>query len=67
MNELNLSRQLGNIRIQIDQGNLDNIPWLDAIIARLNATQFPDQGFAQMAGEIVEAAQRRRQMSGIEL
>jgi hypothetical protein len=62
MNELNLSRQLGNIRIQIDQGNLDNIPWLDAIISRLNATQFPDQGFARMAGEIVEAAQRRRQL-----
>lgn len=61
MNEMALSRELDNMRIAITRGALDHIPWLDQIIARLNAREFPDQGFARLAGEVVREAQRRRQ------
>lgn len=61
MNEIALSRELGNIRNAIARGDLNHISWLDQIIAQLNAREFPDQGFARAAGEVVGEAQRRRQ------
>lgn len=60
LNEMAISRELGNLKSIINRGELDHIPWLDQIIAQLNARQFPDQGFARLAGEVVQAAQERR-------
>jgi hypothetical protein len=60
--EITLSRELGEIRVRIDRGDLDYIPALDRLIKGLNARQFPDQGFARAAREVVEAAEARRRM-----
>jgi hypothetical protein len=61
-NELALSRELGQIRASIEAGQVDHVPWLNEIIARLNAREFPDQGFARFARQVVEAAQLRKGM-----
>lgn len=61
MNEIALSRELGNLRTALARGELDHIPWLDQIIAQLSAREFPDQGFARLAGEVVGEARLRRQ------
>jgi hypothetical protein len=60
MDQMNLSRELTGIRTAVELGYLDHVPLLDALIAQLNARQFPDQGFAQAAREIVMAALQRR-------
>lgn len=60
MNQINLSRELANIRTAIERGDLDHVPLLDHLVAQLNARQFPDQGYAQAAREIIMAAQQRR-------
>lgn len=59
--ELALSRELAGIREAIERGALDHIPLLDQVIARLNATEFPDAGFARLAAEVIQAAERRKQ------
>ena len=51
---------LAQVRRAIDAGKVDNIAWLDAIIARLNATQFPDEGLRMAAREVVNAATLRK-------
>lgn len=61
LGDLAISRELARLRDLIDRGQLDHVPWLDQTIAQLNARQFPDQGFARAAREVIEAAQRRRQ------
>lgn len=61
-NELALGRELAGIRNAINRGALDHIPLLDQVISRLNARQFPDQGFARMAREVIQAAEARKQM-----
>ncbi|MBI2901904.1 MAG: hypothetical protein HYY17_17100 [Planctomycetes bacterium] len=60
LGEMAISRELADLRRTIESGRVDHIPWLDAIIARLNAREFPDQGFARAAREVVAAAQARR-------
>jgi hypothetical protein len=60
-NQIALSQELGNIRMQLERGELDYIVVLDQIISSLNQRQFPDQGFAQAARELVQLAQARRQ------
>jgi hypothetical protein len=60
LNELAIGHELGNLRIMINWGELDHIPWLDQIIARLNARQFSNQATARFAGEVVQAANMRR-------
>jgi hypothetical protein len=60
LNQLAIARELSNLKVLINGGELDHIPWLDEIIARLNAREFPDQGFAQLAREVVQIAQKRR-------
>src|SRR6266852_656117 len=60
MNEMATGRELEMIRNAINRGELDYIPMLDQVIARLNATEFPDQGFAQAAREVINAAEARR-------
>lgn len=62
MNEMALSRELGAMKIKIDRGDLDYIPALDRLIATLNAREFPDQGFARGARELVAAAEARRRL-----
>jgi hypothetical protein len=61
-NEQALSRELGQLKQAIDSGRVDHIPWLDEIIARLNAREFPDQGFARFAARVVQSAQQRKRM-----
>lgn len=56
-----ISRELGNLKSLINQGKLDYIPWLDETIVQLNAREFPDQGFARLAREVVQTAQMRKQ------
>jgi hypothetical protein len=60
--ELALGRELTATRAKIDRGDLDYIPVLDRIIATLNGRQFPDQGFAKAARDVIGAAVTRRQM-----
>lgn len=60
LNHMAIGRELGNIKAMINRGELDYIPWLDQIIARINTRQFPDQGFARVAREVVDAAHSRR-------
>jgi hypothetical protein len=60
--ELALGRELSATRAKIDRGDLDHIPVLDQVIATLNGRQFPDQGFAKAARDVVGAAAARRQM-----
>ncbi len=61
-NEQAIVRELSGIKAAIERGDLDHIPWLDKIIAQLNARQFPNQGFARAARQVVTAAQRRRRI-----
>ncbi len=61
LNEMALSRKLDAMRMAIGRGDLDYIPVLNQVIAQLNARQFPDQGFAQAAREVVLVAQCRRE------
>ncbi|HHJ17282.1 MAG TPA: hypothetical protein ENJ80_11355 [Gammaproteobacteria bacterium] len=60
LNQFSISRELGRLKDLINQGKLDHIPWLNQTIAQLNARQFPDQGFARLAREVIQAAQSRR-------
>ena len=61
LNEIAISRELGNLKSLINQGKLDHIPWLDQTIVQLNIREFPDQGFARLAREVVQVAQLRKQ------
>jgi hypothetical protein len=58
--EMALGRELGALQVKIDRGQLDHVPTLDRLIAALNGRQFPDQGFAQGARLLVQAAEARR-------
>lgn len=60
LNEMNLASELGMIKRRIERAELDHIPWLDEIINRLNARQFPNQKFARHAREVVQAAEKRK-------
>ena len=62
LNEISMSRELGRLMQFINQGKMDHIPWLDQTIAQLNARQFPDQGFARAAREVIQAAEKRKQL-----
>ena len=44
----------------IQLGQLDNFVLLTQVTDRLNATEFPDQGFAQLARQIIQAADGRK-------
>ena len=58
--QMAISRELGRLKVLVNQGKLDHIPWLNQTIAQLNARQFPDQGFARLAREAIQAAQARK-------
>jgi hypothetical protein len=58
----NVGRALGRIKDAVLAGDMDHIPWLDRIIAKLNATEFPSQGLARFAHEVVRAAEDRKRM-----
>ena len=58
--DIALSRWLTDIRRQLDAGTLDRFALLNQLTARLNATQFKDQGFAQAARQLVAAIDARK-------
>ncbi len=59
--ELNLSEYLSNLKTMILHGMLDDPVVLDGVRNRLNCIQFPDQGLARMAREVIAIAQNRKQ------
>ena len=59
--EFDLGRWLAAMKDGLGRGEFDYIPLLDQMIVRLNATEFPDEGFARAAREIVELAEGRKQ------
>ncbi len=63
LNEVNTSRRLASLRTKISSGHMDYVPLLDKIIAELNATEFPDQGFARAAREVINAAENRKRIA----
>jgi hypothetical protein len=60
LNEIAIVRELGSIKAAIERGDVDHIPLLDRVISQLNLREFPNQGFAQAAREVVDAATARR-------
>jgi hypothetical protein len=62
MQDMSLGREIASVRRAIQRGDLDHVPLLDRLIASLNAREFPDQGFARAAREIVELATARRRI-----
>jgi hypothetical protein len=57
---LALNRWLTDTRRHLDAGALDKLSTLNALTARLNATQFKDQGMAQAARQLIAAADGRK-------
>jgi hypothetical protein len=55
-----IGRELSDVKNAIQRGDLDNIPVLDKLIAKLDSTEFPDMGFARMAKDVVDTAKARR-------
>lgn len=60
LQEANLSRELTEARRAVLSGRFDRIAWLNRLTDRLNSTQFPDQGFAEAARQIVILADARK-------
>ena len=60
MAQLRLSQYLADLRQAIEGGRLDNINTLEQITQQLYAREFPDQGFARAARELIELANRRK-------
>jgi hypothetical protein len=60
MSEMALSSELDSINTAINRGELDYIPVLDLVIAKLSAREFPDQNYARAAREVIMAAIDRR-------
>jgi len=60
LNEIAMSRELDSLRNLINRGKLDHIPWLNQTISQLNARQFPDQGFARAARDVINVAEARK-------
>lgn len=56
----NIGRALVALLETVRSGRADNFVLLDTIAARLNATEFPDQGFARMAREVIETTVARK-------
>ncbi len=56
---INQGRWLGETKKAIVAGEVDRVQWLLQIIARIKATQFPDQAMATEARKVVQAAQTR--------
>jgi len=53
-------RNLTLLQQSIERGELDSIVMLEQLTNRLNATEFPDQGFAYLARQVVNAANQRK-------
>lgn len=60
LNRNNMNVSLGRLRSGLQNGDYDNIAWLDRLVRHLNRIQWPDQGTARAAAEIVRLAQTRR-------
>jgi hypothetical protein len=55
-----LARNLSQLLSSVQSGEVDDMNTLTLITARLNTTEFPDQGFAAFARQIVDAANARK-------
>jgi len=53
-------RSLSLLQQSIERGELDSIVLLNQITDRLNATEFPDQGFAYLARQVIKSANDRK-------
>jgi len=60
LQELALARCLNYLKLSIKRGDADDINTLNAITERLNAAQFPDQGLASLARQIIHDANDRK-------
>ena len=60
LKEQELGRNLGQLLRSVQLGQLDNFVLLKQVTDRLNATEFPDQGFAQLARQIIQVADGRK-------
>jgi hypothetical protein len=65
LQEQALGRYLNYLMLSIKRGDADDMNALNAITERLNETEFPDQGFASLARQIInEANDRKRYVAG---
>jgi hypothetical protein len=65
MGHQRLATYLEQLRTAIADGQFNRIVWLQQITSRLDQTEFPDPAFAQLAGEIIRAADaRKHQIAG---
>ena len=55
-----VARELRSAKLAIERGAVDHVALLDEIISKLNTREYPDQGYARAAREVIEAAQARR-------
>lgn len=60
LREQELGRSLSQLLRSIQLGQLDSFVLLTQVTDRLNATEFPDQGFAQLARQIIQVADGRK-------
>jgi hypothetical protein len=60
LREQALVKNLNYLRLSIKRGGADDMNALNAITERLNATEFPDQGFASLARQIINEANERK-------
>jgi hypothetical protein len=64
MRDLNLNRELGFLRQALASGKCDNMVWLNQMTDRLRQTEYPNQGMAHAAREIIALADaRKRQLA----
>jgi hypothetical protein len=58
--EQSLGRYLNYLMLSIKRGSADDMNALNAITEWLNMTEFPDQGFASLARQIINEANERK-------
>jgi len=60
LREQALGRYLNYLLLSIKRGNADDMNALNAITDRLNEAEFPDQGFATLARQIINEANEHK-------
>jgi hypothetical protein len=60
LNQQIMPLKLRELQTQIRSGQFDNIPALQTITDRINSTQYPDQGIAMLARQVVQSADDRK-------
>lgn len=62
LNEIQMGQSLGNLRHAINDGKFDRVAWLEEMTQKLNRTEFPDQGMARYARELILTADSRKRL-----